>query len=64
MPKHFSENYEGDERTYIIEEGDEFVTSYTIFLLAHNSYGLDSWFVLNSLVTEITELEIKKPPRG
>ena len=44
-----SENYEGDERTYIDKVGDETVSSYRLILLAHNSSGFDSWVVLKSL---------------
>ena len=58
MLKFISENYEGDERTFIDIDGDEIVSSYRLFLVAHNSSGSDSWVVLNSLVKEITELKI------
>ena len=64
MPKLISENYNGDERTYIDKDGDEIVGSYGLFLVAHNSSGFDSWVVLNSLVEEITELKIIKTVRG
>ena len=63
MLKYISENYEGDERTYIDKDGDEIVSSYRLLLVAHNSSGFDSWVVLNSLVKEITELKIKKTAR-
>ena len=62
--KYISENYEGDERTYIDTDGDEIVSSYRLLLVAHNSSGFDSWVVLNSLVKEITELKIIKTARG
>ena len=53
----FSENYEGDERTFI-DKGDEIVSWYRIFLLAHNGSGFDSWVVLNSLDEELKDLKI------
>ena len=62
--KYISENYEGDERTYIDIDGDEIVSSYNLLLVAHNSSGFDSWVVLNSLVKEITQLNIIKTVRG
>ena len=55
--KHFSENYEGDENTYIDRVGNEIVSSYRLLLVAHSSSGFDSWVVLNSLVTDITEFK-------
>ena len=55
MLKYFSENYEGDERTYIDKDGDELNSSYRLLLVAHNSSGFDSWVVLNSLVKDTTE---------
>ena len=64
MLKNISENYEGDERTYIDKDGDEIVSSYRLLLVAHNASGFDSWVVLNSLVKEITELKVKKTGRG
>ena len=48
-PKHFSQNYEGDERTFIDEDGDEVVSSYWFSLLARNSSCIDSWVVMNCL---------------
>ena len=60
MFKYISENYEGDERTYIDKNGDEIVSSYRILLVAHNSSGFDSWVVLNSLIKEITDLKFIK----
>ena len=64
MLKYISENYEGDERSYIDKDGDEIVSSYRLLLVAHNSSGFDSWVVLNSLVKEITDLKIIKTTRG
>ena len=64
MLKYISENYEGDERTYIDKDGNEIVSSYRLLLVAHNSSGFDSWVVLNSLIEEITELKIIKTARG
>ena len=64
MLKSISEKYEGDERTYIDEDGDEIVSSYRFLLVAHNSSGFDSWVVLNSLVKEITKLKIIKTARS
>ena len=64
MLKYISENYNGDEKTYIDKEGDEVVSSYKLLLVAHNSSGFDSWVVLNSLVKEITDLKIIKTTRG
>ena len=64
MLKYIPENYEGDERTFIDEDGDEVDKSYRILILAHNSSGFDSWVVLNYLVKEMTELKIIKTARG
>ena len=64
MLKYISENYEGDEKTYIDKDGDEIISSYRLLLVAHNSSGFDSWVVLNSLVKEITDLKIIKTARG
>ena len=64
MLKYISKNYEGDEKTYIDRDGDEIVSSYTLLLVAHNSSVFDSWFVLNSLVKDITELKKIKTARG
>ena len=64
MLRYISENYEGDERTYIDKDGDEIVSSYRLLLVANNSNGFDNWVVLNSLVKEITELKIIKTARG
>ena len=63
MPKHISKNNNGDERTYIDEDGDEIVSSYRLLLVAHNSSGFDSWVVLNSLIKDITDLKIIKTAR-
>ena len=60
MLEYISENYEGDERTYIDKHGDEIVNSYILLLVSHNSSGFDSWVVLISLVKEVIELKIKK----
>ena len=62
--KFISENYNGDERTYIDKDGDEIVSSYRLLLIAHNSSGFDSWVVLTSLVKEITGLKIIRTARG
>ena len=64
MLKYISENYDGDERTFIDKDGDEIISSYRLLLVAHNSSGFDSWVVLNSLVKEITDLKIIKTARG
>ena len=64
MLDNISENYEGDEWTYIDKDGDEIVSSYRFSLVAHNSSGFDSWVVLKSLVRELTELKIIKTARG
>ena len=64
MLKYISENYEGDERTYIDKDGDEIISSYRLLLVAHNSSGFDSWIVLNSLIKEITELKFITTARG
>ena len=64
MLKKISENYDGDERTYIDKDGDEIISSYRLLLVAHNSSGFDSWVVLNSLLKDITELKIIKTARG
>ena len=64
MLKYISENYDGDEKTYIDKDGDEIISSYRHLLVAHNSSGFDSWVVLDSLVKEITDLKIIKTTRG
>ena len=64
MLKYISENYEGDERTYIDKDGDEIISSFRLLLVAHNSSGFDSWVVLNSLIKDITDLKIIKTTRG
>ena len=64
MLKHISENYDGDEKTYIDKDGDVIVSSYRLLLVAHNSSGFDSWVVLNSLIKDITDLKIIKTARG
>ena len=45
MLNYVSENYDGDERTYIDKDGDEIVSSYRLLMVAHNSSGFDSWVV-------------------
>ena len=64
MLKNVSENYEGDERTFIDKDGDEIVSSYRLLMVAHNSSGFDSWVVLNSLIKQIAELKFIKTSRG
>ena len=64
MLKYISENYEGDEKTYTDNFGDDIARSYILFLVAHKSSGIDSWVVLNSLVEEITELKFMKPAKA
>ena len=64
MLKYISENYDGDERTYIDRDGDEIVSSYRLLLVAHSGSGFDSWVVLNSLTRNITDLKIIKTARG
>ena len=64
LAKHFSENYEGDERTYIDKDGVEIVSSYRLLLVARDSGEFDSWVVANSLVKEITDLKIVKTAKG
>ena len=64
MLKYISENYDGDERTYVDKDGDVIISSYRLLLVAHNSSGFDSWVVLNSLIKDITELKIIKTARG
>ena len=64
MLKHISENYKGDERTYIDKDGNEIISSHKLLLVAHNSSGFDSWVVLNSLIKDITDLKIIKTARG
>ena len=49
MLKNNSENYDGDEKTYVDKEGDEIVSSYRLLLVARNSNSFDSWVVLNFL---------------
>ena len=63
MLRYNSENYEGDEKTYIDKDGDEIVSSYRLLLVAHSSSGFDSWVVLNFLSEEITELKNLKTAR-
>ena len=64
MLKYISENYDGNERTYIDKDEDEIVSSYRHLLVAHNSSGFDSWVVLNSLVKEKTESKSLKTAKG
>ena len=64
MLKYISENYDGDERTYVDKDGDEIISSYRLLLVAHNSSGFDSWIVLNSLIKDRTDLKIIKTARG
>ena len=64
MLKYISENYEGDERTYIDKDGDEIISSSRRLLVAHNSSGFDSWIVLNSLIKNKTDLKIIKTAGG
>ena len=64
MLEYISENYDGDEKTCIDENGDEIVSSYRLLLVAHNSSGFDSWVVTSFLVKEITELKIIEAARG
>ena len=44
-----SENYEGDERTFVDREGDDIVSSYRNLLLAYKGCGFDFWVMLSSL---------------
>ena len=64
MLKYISENYEGDERTYIDKDGHEIGSLYRLLMVAHNAIAFDGWLVLNSLVKEITELKFIKTARG
>ena len=64
MFKHLSENYEGDERTFMDKDGNEVVSSYRIFLLAHKSSGFGSWVVLKSLDKELTDLKLIRTSRS
>ena len=64
LAKCFSENNEGDERTYINKDGVEIVSSYRVLLVERNSGEFDSWVVANSLVKEITDLKIVKTAKG
>ena len=61
--KHNSENYEGNEITYVDERGDEIYSSYKILSLAHITGGFDGWVVLKSLEKEIRDIKIKKAAR-
>ena len=40
MLKYISENYEGDEKTFIDKDGDKIVSSYRQLLVAHSSVDL------------------------
>ena len=64
MLKYISENYDGDERTYVDKDGDEIISSYRLLLVARNSSGFDSWVVLDSLIKDITDLKIIKTARA
>ena len=64
MLKYISENYEGDENTYIDKDGDQIVSSFRHLLVALNASGFDSLTVLNSLFKEVRELKIVKTARG
>ena len=44
--KYISENYDGDELSYIDKDGDEIISSYRLLLVAQKSSGFDSWLVL------------------
>ena len=50
MPNYISENYDGDERSYIDKDGDEIVSSFRLLMVAHISSDFDSWVLLNPLV--------------
>ena len=63
MLKYFSENYEGDERTYIDKGGEEIVSSYRFLILTYNSSGFDSWLVSISLDKKIEDLKIIRTAR-
>ena len=63
-PNYISENYAGDERTYIEKDVDDIVSSYRLLLVVHNSSGFYSWVVLNSLLEEITDIKFIKTARG
>ena len=62
--ENISQNFEGDERTYIDKEGDGIFNSYRILLLAHNASGFDSWVTLNSLDNKMTDFKIIRTARG
>ena len=64
MLKYFSENYEGYERTYFDEHGDEIISSYSFLLAPQTSSGFGSWVVLISSVREISESKFVKTTRG
>ena len=55
-----SENYWGDEKTYIDRNGDQRVSSYRLLSVGNNASGLDSWVVINSLVKDLKEKKICK----
>ena len=63
MLKYFSENYEGDERTYIDKGCEEIVSSYRCLILTYNSSGFDSWLVSISLDKKIEDLKIIRTAR-
>ena len=52
MLKQNSENYEGDEGTYIEKDGIEIVSSYRHLMVAHNASGFAGQIEFNSLVEE------------
>ena len=64
MLENISENYEGDESTYIDQEGDGRVSSHTILFLAHNASELISWVLLKSLDKEVEDSKIIRTARG
>ena len=64
MPKYFSENFEGYERTCFVRDGEAIVSSYRLPFVAHNASGFDSCVVLNSLIQEIADIRVLKTARG
>ena len=64
MLKCFSENCQGDERTYIDKEGNEIINSWRILFLAHSSCGFDNRVVLKSLANELNVLKTIRTAGG
>ena len=64
MLEYNSENYDGDEVTWIDKDGDQIVSWYRLLLVAHIASRFHSWVVLNSLAKQIPERKVLKTAEG